>query len=81
MSVADKLGLGPTRESVPNDDGSWTVKVTPPDWVGGKTVTVRLTADQHKRYKTWISGLVLIQDALPDVSCADRELLMHGLDL
>lgn len=83
MSVADKFGLGPTRKAQVNEDGGWTVFVTPPSWVqdSPKTAEIKLTQDQYKRYLLWLNTDVLIQRALPDVSIEDRELLMHGLDL
>lgn len=34
MSIADQLGFGPTRIATKQSDGTWLVKVTPPE-LGG----------------------------------------------
>lgn len=79
MAVIDRVGLGPTR-IVERLDNGYKVTVTPPAWSGisGGTSVV-LNADQFSRYNTWNSGLALIQEALPDLSPADREILMTGI--
>lgn len=77
MSVADRLGLGPTR-IVSAREGSYIVSVTPPAWVGGETKIVRLdTPEKIAGYRAWENG-VLIQDALPMLTPDEREILMNG---
>lgn len=40
---------------------------------------VVLTHDQYLRFKAWQTGPKMIQDALPDLSADDREILMTGI--
>ena len=80
MKPIDMMKLGPQRTSVRAADGIWTVTVTPPPWTTFAASTVRLTPDQHARYLTWLAGDALIQDALPDLSDAEREILITGID-
>lgn len=78
MKPIDKLGLGPTRTVLRNEDGTFTVAVKPPLWIGNYPAkSVTLTEDQYRRYQLWESGW-LIQDALPDLTRAQREILMNG---
>jgi hypothetical protein len=78
MSVADRLGLGPSRRLVLDPDGSGTVFVRPPAWVGDYPErSVTLTSDQLPGYFRWREG-ELIQRALPGLSDADKRLLMDG---
>ena len=44
-----------------------------------KTNFVQLTPDQWKRYGEWSSGKLLIQNALPDLTADQRELLKTGI--
>jgi len=80
MSVADKLGMGPKREVVDNGNGTWTIKVTPPAWTGiePRAAGIILSTGQYERYEQWLSG-ALIQDALFDLSPAQREYLLTGM--
>jgi hypothetical protein len=78
----DMLGLGPARAEVPNSDGSWVVVVTPGALMPANMripKSVRLTPDQYRRYRTWLDAGVLIQNALPELTPADREVLLTGL--
>jgi hypothetical protein len=79
-TIADKLGIGPQRRSDRGADGIWTVTVTPPGWSGFTASTVRLPPDQHARYLAWLAGDGLIQELLPELTDADREILMTGID-
>lgn len=74
----DALGFGPKREVCEDGEGGYLVMVTPPKMLGLPTVTVPLTADQYRRYQLWEGGM-LMQNALPDLSPATREMLMTGL--
>ncbi len=81
-SVADKLGFGPKREIElnPHPNLGATIHITPPKMMGEMpTQKVKLTEDQYRRYKTWANGPELIQNALPDLSPSQREMLMTGL--
>lgn len=78
MKPIDILGMGPTRTITALADGRFEVKVQPPAWVGkypAKVVT--LTEDQYRRYKLWEGG-TLIQDALPDLTGVEREIILNG---
>lgn len=79
MSVADRLGFGPTRSVVVNHNGTFTIKVKPPAILDLPEQSIILTDDQYSRYKTWVEGASLIHIALPDLSPAERETLMTGL--
>ena len=79
MSMADRSGFGPKREETQQPDGSWLVKVTPPEFMGLPAQRVLLTKNQMERYRTWREGRVLIQDALPELSSSTREVLMSGI--
>jgi hypothetical protein len=77
-SMADKLGFGPEREVEQIDDNHYAVTVTPPSYMRLSRQSVILTADQHHRYQLWRAGAT-IQDVLPDLSAAEREILMSGI--
>ena len=47
--------------------------------IEAKPESVTLTAEQFKRYQQWNEGLLLIQEALPELSRSDREALITGL--
>src|SRR5215471_12864312 len=79
----DILGLS-TREdlTMPNYEvyyskatGHYLIKVTSPMFRPSQVV---LTSDQYLRFKAWLNGSKLIQEALPDLSADDREILMTG---
>jgi hypothetical protein len=38
-----------------------------------------LTNEQFSRYLEWIAGGVMIQDAFPDLSPSEREVILSGL--
>lgn len=79
MKPIDRLGFGPNRVVCEDDEGGFIVMVTPPKLLGPKpTMHVPLTAEQYRRYKLWENGL-LMQDALPDLNPAVREMLLTGL--
>ena len=80
MRLVDRLGFGPKREHVQQPDGSILVKVTPPAMLELPTQSLKLTADQFARYMAWHEdGGVLIQDALPELTFDQREVLMTGI--
>lgn len=79
MKLIDQLGFGPTRNVVEDGEGGFIVMVTPPKLLGSRpTMHVNLTAEQFDRYIKWTQGM-LMQDALPDLDAATREMLMTGL--
>jgi hypothetical protein len=63
--------------------GRFRIHVTPMaifrDVVGAKGETVILTEGQFRRYRAWMTNRQLIHDALPDLSDAQREILLTGL--
>jgi hypothetical protein len=74
----DLEGMSPTRRIEQTDNG-YIVHVRPPDFMGCPEVSVFLTPDQYKRYVQWRDQDVMIQDALPDLSISEREMLISGL--
>jgi len=79
MAVINRLGMGPTR-AVERLDNGYKVTVTPPAWSGfTEGASVILNIDQFSRYNFWMNGAMLIQEALPELSSADREILMTGI--
>lgn len=79
MKPIDRLGFGPTRTVCEDGEGGYLVMVTPTKVLGLPTVTVNLTADQHRRYLQWQNGGLLLQNALPDLPPSTREMLLTGL--
>jgi hypothetical protein len=71
--------MKPQRHEVLTDKDTFIIYVTPPSILGLPTVSVELTKDQYRRYRRWIEGIDLIQNALPDLSASEREKLMTGL--
>ena len=84
MNVADMLGFGPKRVVYKGvgekGETLYKVEVTPGALAGPNLPkqTVILTEAQFEGYQRWRQG-ELIQDALPDLSDSDREILMSGL--
>lgn len=75
----DIPGFMPTRRIEQVEEG-FIVYIKPPGIVGHlPEVSVFLTPTQFQRYQLWHDGLLLIQDALPELSCSEREMLMSGL--
>lgn len=66
-------------ERLPN--GLIRVTVKPPKWaMSGDGAYIDLTQDQFDRMtQQWLNGDKLIQDALPDLSASQREVLMTGI--
>lgn len=80
MKPIDLLHFGPTRTATRRLDGSYIITVTPSIVTGLPPTTIQLTADQYRRFHDdWLMGDKLIQDALPDLSPAQREILMTGI--
>lgn len=77
MSVADKIGFGPTRE-IAYHMTHWTVTVTPHPFfnIGKRSATVRLNDNQMERYVLWRKGGLMIQDALPELTVDERDKLL-----
>lgn len=75
----DRLGFGPKREVCEDGEGGYLLMVTPPKVLGLPTVTINLTADQYYRYRFWQQGKLLIQNALPDLTPSQREMIITGL--
>jgi hypothetical protein len=55
------------------------VTVTPPAITGFHASKVTLTADQYRRFQSWLEHGGRIQDALPELSADDREILLSGI--
>lgn len=80
MKPIDRLGFGPTRVVCEDGEGGYIVMVTPPKLLGPRpTMHVPLTKDQYQRYLKWAKGPLLIQQALPELDNATREMLLTGL--
>ena len=83
-NMAERLGFGPTRveeKATLNGVSGYKIDVTPGAIAGPglPTQTIFLTEDQHALYLRWKSGRVMIQDALPDLSPSDLEILQSGI--
>lgn len=79
MKPIDLMGLGPRRKVTRVDDG-YVVTVTPPTtWSGFKASSLKLSIEQFSRYNLWLNTGVLIQEALPDLTAEQREILMTGI--
>jgi hypothetical protein len=74
----DIPGFMPTRRIEQTEEG-FIVYIKPPNYVGTREVSVFLTPAQFQRYEQWRDGPLLIQDALPELSISEREMLMSGL--
>jgi hypothetical protein len=79
-NVIDRIGLGPKREAEQLPSGDWKITVTPPGWVHLPAASIVLTPSQYERYKQWYSGQRLIQDAFPELTRGQREILQTGID-
>lgn len=63
---------------LPNGSYRWTI--TPPAWSGFSQSIVILTEEQTNRALAWIDGRFrTIQEALPDLSADDREVILSGI--
>ena len=71
-------GLTPTRR-VETAGDRYLVYVKPPSFMELPEVCISLSADQYERYQRWRRKECLIQEALPDLSISQREMLMTGL--
>lgn len=69
----------PERQHERLPDGSYRVIVTPPKWSGFGASALKLKGEQFDRYQHWLHDGGLIQDALPDLSDQDREVLLSGI--
>jgi hypothetical protein len=67
------------REATQLQSGDWLVTVTPPEWTDFPPSSLTLTPGQFHRFNEWLEGGTLIQNALPDLSPAEREILMTGI--
>ena len=79
MKPADLLNLGPKREATEQSDGTWQITIRPPEFTGFSESQIILTADQYQRYLHWSNDNLLIQDALPELSASQREILLTGI--
>jgi hypothetical protein len=59
--------------------GNWQIAVTPPPMMRMPTQLVELTPTQMMGYNQWQHLGVLIQEALPDLTPSQREILMTGI--
>lgn len=71
--------FGPKRKATKQEDGTFLVTVTPPSCTGFSPSSIILTADQYRRYLAWLEGDGLIQTQLPELTAAQREILMSGI--
>jgi len=78
-SPLDKLHFGPTRTETERPDGTWLITIDPHHSMGLPVQCMILSSDQIQRYRRWRRGELLIQDAFPDLSGSQREVLMSGI--
>ena len=75
----DLLGMGPKREVADLSNGNFLIRVTPPEWSGyTESKHIELTPDQYSRFNEWMQTGILIQDALPELTPEEREILISG---
>lgn len=74
----DLPGFTPSRRVEKISDG-YMIYVQPPKFMALPEVSVYLTKDQFDRYAKWRSGVMMIQEALPELNDSTREMLMSGL--
>lgn len=67
------------REAACLPSGDWRITVTPPTFLGFKPSTIVLSPDQYRRFIEWVGSGVKIQDALPDLTAGQREILLSGI--
>lgn len=79
MPITLPPSLAPERIHLPQQDGSYLIKVIPPAITKLPASEVSLTASQFERYLMWRRGKVMIQDALPELTADQREMLMTGI--
>ena len=79
MNVASELGLGPTRILTKLSDGTTRLTVTPPAFLGRPSTHIVLTEEQVDRYHIWQTTGMLIQEAFPELSLDQREIILTGL--
>jgi hypothetical protein len=79
MEQDEMMPFKPKREAVQQKDGSWLLTVTPPAVTGFSPSTIVLTEGQYGRFLQWRMQSSLIQEVLPDLSAAQREILMTGI--
>jgi hypothetical protein len=72
------LGFAPSY-SVDLLEGKFVVTVTPPAIASAPPVAIVMTNDEFIRFQKWRAGRVMIQDAFPEWSKAQREKLQTGL--
>ena len=71
-------GWAPKREAMKLAVG-WRVRVTPPAITRFDPSEIDLTDDQYERFLKWHYLGGLIQDALPELSTDEREILQSGI--
>jgi len=74
-----KVGrYGPRRDLFKNNDDTFTLLVTPPDWIKAGPFKFIFTQDQAIRYQKWGTKIALIQDALPELTQVERDIILTG---
>lgn len=81
MNLAERMGMGPTRQEQVNPDGTVTITVKAPKeiWPKAEAQSVTLSKAQYLRYLAWRGNFGYIHDVLPDLTRDQREILMSGL--
>jgi len=70
----------PSRKHEHITDDIWKVTVTPPKISGFKgSSSVYLSDRQYRAYLRWLDGHWQIQEALPELTASEREILMSGI--
>lgn len=76
----ETVGLGPTRIHKKNQDGTWTLTVTPASWSGFKEPSVLIfNEDEYQRYLEYLNEGMMIQEAFPFMSPEMREQIVSGI--
>lgn len=68
----------PSRTATPDREG-WLISVSAPEFMHLQPQSIWLTNHQYERYCEWQNGMLLIQEALPELSGDEREILLSGI--
>lgn len=72
--------LHPLREHKKLADGNYELTVRPPSLMELRGATLILTPDQFRRYQMWLDKEGLIQELLSDLTPAQREMILTGIN-
>jgi len=72
-------GMEPVRRTIKTTGTHVTIGVKAPDCMETPEQELSLTNEQFSRYLQWLAGGVNIQEAFPELSPSEREVILSGL--